>query len=189
MLTQDLYSSFSSLSSPPLPPFPPTFPTLTLSASLGAPPRSIAASPHLPDWLDYLAAFALGDCQIWTSPGSLPPVWPLHRYLFKPASPSAKCLIFSSGLEQAGGLMAPGSSGFLIVAIQSQLPGYSPHTQVLLGLRTSVCPLCWNTHFLYTLAQFITSLLILPKCHLRDIAAVTLPAVAPSCAPSDLYSH
>lgn len=37
-----------------------TFPTLTLSASLGTPPfRSVAASPHFPDWLGHLAAFAL----------------------------------------------------------------------------------------------------------------------------------
>ena len=81
--------------------------------------------------------------------------------------------MFSFCLEQAGGLMAVGSSGFLIVAIQSQLPGYSTHTQVLLSLRISVCPLYRNTHFLYTLAHSLASFLVLPECHLRDSVAVT----------------
>lgn len=73
--------------------------------------------------------------------------------------------------------MAVSSSGFLIVAIQSQLPGYSTHTEVLLGLRISVCPLYRNTlfffFFLYTLAHSLASFLVLPECHLGESVAVT----------------
>ena len=69
-------------------------------------------------------------------------------------------------------LMALGGSGFFTVAIWSLLPEYS-RVQVLLGLSTSVCPPCLNTHLLYPLAHSLESFLVSPKCHLRETAGAT----------------
>lgn len=89
-------------------------------------------------------------------------------------SPSAKCLIFSFCLEQAGGLIVVGSSGFLIVAIQSQMPGCYTHTHRFCWASGSLyVPSTGTLIFLYTLAHSLTSFPVLPECHLKDSAAVT----------------
>lgn len=69
--------------------------------------------------------------------------------------------------------MVLGCSGFLKVAVWSQLSEYSPRVQVLLGLRTSVHPPCLNTRLLYTLAHSLDNFLISPKCHLGEITVAT----------------